>query len=511
MAPTPTLLRSTPGIKRDGTVFEGEYYVDGEWCRFQRGLPRKMGGYRALSTGLIGFPRSLEAFSANGTTYMHVGSHQYLERISFDPDSNAGAVYDRSPAGLTDDANRIWQLDVGYDTVTNNPMLVAHAGSNLSTLDSTVASQPYYGAVTSTAALTVLSNAPSVSGGIVVIHPYLFVFGSNGYVAWSVAGNFNDFTSTGSGDGYVTAQKIVRGMPFRGGPGNSPAGLLWSIDALIRVTFVGGSTVFQFDTIIDQTSILSAASVIEYDGIFYWCAVDRFMMFNGVAREVPNSLNLNWFFDNINPNQRQKVFAVKVPRYGEIWWCYPRGDATECTHAVILNVRENTWYDTKLPDDGRGAGTYNAVNHYPFFTSTSPDATSGNYIVWQHENGYDKVIGQNVTPIRSFFETADISMNALRQNATSRSLRCSMIEPDFVQTGDMSVKITGRMNARSPEIATEPRVFPDTPNTPEEQVVFFKDIRREMRFIFESNTLGGNYQMGQVIAHLEPADGRVLS
>jgi hypothetical protein len=41
-------------------------------------------------------------------------------------------------------------------------------------------------------------------------------------------------------------------------------------------------------------------------------------------------------------------------------------------------------------------------------------------------------------------------------------------------------------------------------------LVYFREIRREMRFRFESNTLGGNYQMGQIIAHIEPATGTVL-
>ena len=36
-----TVLRSDPGIKRDGTKLEGNNYVDGQWVRFQRGLPRK--------------------------------------------------------------------------------------------------------------------------------------------------------------------------------------------------------------------------------------------------------------------------------------------------------------------------------------------------------------------------------------------------------------------------------------------------------------------------------------
>ena len=113
-------------------------------------------------------------------------------------------------------------------------------------------------------------------------------------------------------------------------------------------------------------------------------------MFNGVVREIPNQLNQNWFFDNLNYAQRQKVFAYKVPRFGEIWWCYPRGNATECTHAVIYNLRENTWYDTELPNSGRSCGKFVTVFEYPI--TTGIDATSaGFYKLWQMEFGLDEL------------------------------------------------------------------------------------------------------------------------
>ncbi len=74
----------------------------------------------------------------------------------------------------------------------------------------------------------------------------------------------------------------------------------------------------------------------------------------------------------------------------------------------------------------------------------------------------------------------------------------------------MTVQIVGRANARSKEIAGELKTIVPNPSTPYEQVIFFKDIRREMRFRFESNIINGDYQMGQVIAHVETADGTVL-
>jgi hypothetical protein len=86
-----------------------------------------------------------------------------------------------------------------------------------------------------------------------------------------------------------------------------------------------------------------------------------------------------------------------------------------------------------------------------------------------------------------------------------------MMEPDFVQAGDMTVQITGRINARAPEVYGPLRTFPAVPAEKYEQQVFFKEQRRELRFRFASNTVGGNYQMGQVIVHIEPADGRYQS
>jgi hypothetical protein len=70
--------------------------------------------------------------------------------------------------------------------------------------------------------------------------------------------------------------------------------------------------------------------------------------------------------------------------------------------------------------------------------------------------------------------------------------------------------VTGRANARSPEVTTEPHTIYETPPTPQDQVVYFKTQRRELRFRFESNAIGGDYQMGLVLAHIQPGDATVI-
>jgi hypothetical protein len=229
------------------------------------------------------------------------------------------------------------------------------------------------------------------------------------------------------------------------------------------------------------------------------------MSFNGVVREVPNVMNLNYFYDGINPQQRNKVFAFKVPRFGEIWWCYPKGTATECTHAVIFNVRENTWYDTELPANGRSAGSFNNSFAAPILAGAV--GSGSDYRVWLQERGVDELDGSVINPIQSYFESADLSSVVQGKN---EYVRITRIEPDFVQVGPMTVQVTGRANARAPEVYSSIFSFPETATLPYEEIVMLKEQRREIRVKFESNAVNGDYQMGQIIGHVSVGDKTVL-
>jgi hypothetical protein len=229
-------------------------------------------------------------------------------------------------------------------------------------------------------------------------------------------------------------------------------------------------------------------------------------MFNGVLQELPNDMNLNWFYDNLNYSQRQKVFAFTNTRWGEIWWCFPYGNATECTHAVIYNIREKAWYDTELPETGRSCADSSV--QYPRPMMGGVVSSSGNYKLWQHENGLDAIDGDSVQPIQSYFETNEISMMAAQQPTTG-ALRVNRIEPDFVQSGPLTVTVSGRANARADVDASLVSTFEDTATTPEEQTVNTGLVRRLMRFKFESNAVGGDYQMGSTYAHVGEGDGRI--
>ena len=602
-----TLLKANPGIKRDGTIFDGDFYTDGLWVRFQRGLPRKIGGYRSVVKKLTETSRGFTNYVQQGLVYCHSGSANLLQRFTLDSSKNSSVISNRTPlniaavgsvtltsgssgqitnvtvngvvitsthvpfntslaitatdlasnitafvsspnynavavgatvnitavttgasvngfvvnsthtgtlsttnvnmaggvTGLAASADNRWMFDYAYDASELTTQILAHVSPNGACICNDIGGQIFHGEVTSTGILTnvALPAGANATGGIVMLHPYLFYYGTGGIIGWSVAGTPTDLSGAGSGIARAWGQKIIKGMPLRAGAGSAPAGLFWAYDAVIRASFTGGTTVFQFDTIATDTSIMSADSVVDYDGIFFWAGVDRFLMFNGVVREVPNQMNMNWFFDGLNTAQRSKVFAYKVPRFGEVWWCYPRGDATECTHAVIYNVRENSWYDTALPNNKRVAGGHCNAYAAPILTG---DLLGSGYPVWIHEQGVDEIDGQNMQPIESYFETCDLSVVATK--GINAKLRLTQIEPDFVQRGDMYVQVTGRANARSPEVQSRLFHFPESATEPYQQIVVLKEQRRELRVKFGSNAVGGDYQMGQIIGHIDTGD-----
>lgn len=355
-------------------------------------------------------------------------------------------------------------------------------------------------------------NNISVSGGIVMLFPYLFAYGNNGLIENCAAGDFNNWTSADSNRNNVSSTKVVKGLPLRGGT-TSPAGLFWTLDSVIRVTYspttLGAQTLYwRYDLITQQSSILSSQCVIEYDGIFYWAGTDRFLMYNGVVQEVENKQNLNYFFDNLNYQQRQKVWVSKVPRWGEIWWFFPSGDSTECNDAVIYNVREKVWYDAgKALGVRRSAGVFTEVFRRPVWGGWEGNGT-GEYTLWQHETGTNEIYTNQVNAIDSWFETNAIGpriglVGTVDQLGNNVWTRIERIEPDFVQSGEMTVVVTGNGYADDTPEESEPySFFSDTLK------IDMKEQRREMRLRFRSNTQNGDYFMGRVLLNIDSGDVR---
>jgi hypothetical protein len=513
----PFRILSKPGIKRDGTLFEGDEYKDALWCRFnRRGLPRKMNGYKAITSQLPEIVRGMDAYFFGGTNYIHMGSQSFCTQVQSDQAGNPGSQADRTPtAGFTVSANNLWMFDQFYNSGTGQTVIVGNPGQNLADITNSVETPIFFGAASGVTALTA-SGLPSVSGGIVAIAPYLLGYSNFGRVDVSQINNIAAGVTFNSA--FISDQKIVKGLPLRNGSGG-PAAIFWTLADLVIATYnpaLLAGIPFNFNTISAEISVLSAQAIIELDGIYYWPEVDHFSMFNGIVREMPNTYNVEWFFKNITFAQRQKVFAVKVQSFGEIWWCAPMFGATECNWALIYNTYLNVWYDTPLPDaslgtggGSRSAGSSPRVFNKPYFMDLVQ--TSTGYTLWQHETGLDKVISGSALPIRSYFKTSEFS--PLTGNPPKdKAYRVSLVEPDFTPIGstatDLNISVFSRANARVPQDQSAQTLIPGTIATTDQELALLKQNARLMAFQVESNTVGGDYTLGNVLAHVEETDSR---
>ena len=651
-------LTIQPGIQRDGTLFDSPVYVDGIWSRFQRGRPRKMGGYNAMFLNASEISRGMIMQSQTGINYVYSGSQSYVQAWQTGTDAGTGSGPTTiSLTNFTVSQYNLWQFDIAYDSYGTQSLTVfGHPGQNLANIDSTANTPVLYGTfpygsmsqvgtftaatdylngttiiilgsnsligvgqtlsgtgitagttvtavttyansaitgyisgttltvtavasgalmvgqsitggtgvsvtagttitalgsgiggagtytvnnsqtvgssgspvsmtggavtvVTVSASMTTGSNVTvtfnnniSVSGGCCMIYPYLFVYGNNGLIQNSSAGNFSNWVGPDANINNVSATKVVKGLALRGGT-TSPSGLFWTLDSVVRVSYapqtVGTTTIYwRYDIISSQSSIMSSQSVIEYDGIYYWVGTDRFLAYNGVVQEVPNQMNMNWFFDNINYNQRQKVWATKIPRWGEIWWFYPRGTATECTDAIIYNVRDQVWYDAgQAYGSQRSAGVFTEVFRYPVWAGNVANAT-GKYTLWQHEKGKDQTYLTTVDAVLSTIETNSIGWvgggpGTRQLSGNNRWIRLERVEPDFVQTGEMNLIVTGKSYADDNDVPSSPYVFDKTTLK-----IDMREQRREMRLRFESNTFNGDYEMGNLLLSADIGDER---
>lgn len=376
-------FKSMTGIRRDGTDLDTAYFSDGEWVRWYRGRARKIGGYRAMTTHANHPVRSLFLDSRSGVNSTHLFSQWGVQRVTFDSTGASGNIEDRTPIGFAADSTLTWSQAAMYSS-TGGAYSAIIAASSPDVLDISNDSTGYIyaGDIASNDPLVAVSDGSGnvrTSGGICVLQPFLFVYGSNGLIRNSNANDFSTATGWTTGganfaaSNNVAGTKIIHGAPLRGG-GQSPAGLFWALDSLIRVSFTGGTGIWAYDTLASPTTILSKKCVVEHDGKFFWPGTDRFLSYTGVVQEIPNQLNQNYFFDNLNYAHQNKVWGTKIAKWGEIWWFYPRGTDTECGNAIIWNYRENTWYDAVKQ---RTAGAPTGIFSFPIWAGDEdPVATS---------------------------------------------------------------------------------------------------------------------------------------
>ena len=105
------IISPQPGIQRDGTKFDTKLCIDGQWCRFYRGRPKKIGGQLLLDPGNNEIIRNIyNVDQQNDVTDCYLGRSSSLSVTSIS-NNIANPEFDRTPVGFITDANNNWTFD----------------------------------------------------------------------------------------------------------------------------------------------------------------------------------------------------------------------------------------------------------------------------------------------------------------------------------------------------------------------------------------------------------------
>ena len=503
-----------PGIQRDGTQFDSENYIDGTWVRWYKNRPKKIGGYKLIENGQPdqtnnpGIIRDMFSYNIPNAILLYIGRPASVSYIQVNPNPTVvSAPTDRTPAGFTYNLTNTWFFDtVSYAVSTVlTTYILATAAPDGNSLSDDAFGTLYAGIVTDTTALVAVTdgatptpNPIQVSGGIMVLGSYIVVYGDNGKIDWNDGENLNIWPIL-NGLNFGTS-RFVYGAPVRSG--DSLTGLLWSLEgvAKITLTLLPDSTKTFIPSFISTIStVISPDCVVSYEPYFFWIGEGTFWYYNGIVQELKNEMNKDWFFNNLNPNAKNKVYGYVNRQYGEVHWLFPFGDSPENNHELVYNIAGEFWFDT--PNMNRVCAiAAGSIFSYPIMASSAPVFIpfTGEYQfpIYQHEFGVNKQDAGLPTALTSSFETN--FTNLWLQNPDIQTYIVDRVIFDVANLPaniDMffQVKKLGYPN-------TVPEFSPVFPFDSTMQYQTCQEKGSFISFVFTSNVLDGDYLMGETLA-----------
>lgn len=341
----PIKLEWGPGVVRAGTVYQtptGRFY-DANLMRFDGQVRKPMKGWATgLSGTLAGNPRAAYAWRENDLdNFAAFGTHSKLYA------HDGTTLDDITPSGfVAGDANSsTWTLD------SFGEILIACNDANQTIYEW----QPGGGGDA-----TVITNSPDALATVVTEERFIFALGADGdprRVAFPNGEFRTQWTPTSTNRArqilIQSSGALMCGSKVSGGT------LLWTNLDVHFARYIGLPDVYQIKRAGSECGIVGKHAFVAVDQLAYWMGLDSFWIWAGYAEKLPCEISDD-VFKNINRTHRHKVWCWHNSADSEIWFFYPRGAATECSHAAIyVYGSQPHWNHVELARvAGFAAGTF---------------------------------------------------------------------------------------------------------------------------------------------------------
>ena len=297
--------------------------------------------------------------------------------------------------------------------------------------------------------------------------------------------NWTPSVSSTSGETILTdGTRVVGGVRSRN------AINIWTDNSLWTMTFVGPPFTFQFKQAGTNCGLLAPHSGIDYNGISYWMGYENFYAYDGQVRNLPSTIR-RYVFDNLNIDQKDKVFAGINSEFKEIIWLYPSNDSDECDSYVLYSPEENYWaYGTTL---------WTTFADRTVFGNTITTGTSsgGNNL---YNNEPVDIFTGNGAGLTSYIQSADFDIEDGNQ-----LMFMDKIIPDFdINTGNIKFSIKTKQYPESTDV-TEKGPFAISNTT---QKVNVRARGRQGKIRVSCNSTGTKWRWGSLRLAVQPDGGR---
>jgi len=307
-------------------------------------------------------------------------------------------------------------------------------------------------------------------------------------VRWSNQEDYSNWTpsvSSTSGETILTdGTRIVGAVRSRN------AITIWTDNSLWQMQYVGPPFIFNFRQLGTNCGMIGPHAGVDYNGTPIWMGYENFYAYDGQVRNLPATIR-RYVFDNLNIDQKDKVYAGINSEFKEIIWLYPSTNSTECDSYVLYSPEENYW-------------TYGSC----FWTTFADRTVFGNTITTGvttagsnlYNNEPTDIFTGNGAAIPSFIESADFDI------ADGNELMfMDKLIPDFdINTGNIKFSIKTKQYPESTDI-TEKGPFVISNTT---QKVDMRARGRQGRIRVSCDSTGTKWRWGSLRLAVQPDGGR---
>ena len=388
-------LQIPPGVHANGTVFESSNrWREASLVRWHDGSMRPVGGWTTRKASAFTYaPRAMIAYLDNSSDeHLVAGTYEKLYYVNpsqtitditpssgFTSGSLSGALntgfgggfYGRTNYGRAPSSSGVYAEATTWSLDTWGEYLLAVSSTDGKLLE-------WQGSVSANAAT--VANAPTGNNAMVVTEErFVFCLGAGGNprkVQWSDKENNTVWNATATNEAgdmeLQTNGQIMCGVRMRGA-----TLILTDTDAHVA-TYSGAPFVYGFQRVGTACGVASRKGAVAIDEGAFWMGKKGFFTFDGsTAKEIPCEV-ADYIFDDMNPAQVSKVYAVHNSQFGEIWWFYPSASSNENDRYVTLDYKEGHWATGEL---SRTAGVDIGIFTNPIWADAS-----GN--LYNQETGY---------------------------------------------------------------------------------------------------------------------------